>query len=112
MNKWFWIVGTIKEFFEMKRHERRGAIVVLALIAVLLAATCVVRCSRESVKPVPTVDIRQFEAEADSATVIDTKPSSKKKATPKTKRRHSSPKPSKPSKPAPAPRRLDPVPQI
>lgn len=96
----------------MKRHERRGAIVVLALIAVLLAATCVVRCDRDSVQTVPTVDISQFEAEADSTVVINTKPSSKKKATPKTKRRHSSPKPSKPAKPAPAPRRLDPVPQI
>ena len=102
-------MGAVKDFFEMKRHERRGAIVVLALIALLLAATCVVRCSSESSRPVPAVDIRQFEAEADSATVIDAKPSSKKKTAPKTKRRHASPKH---SKPAPAPRRLDPVPQI
>lgn len=96
----------------MKRHERRGAIVVLVLIALLLATTCVMRCHREAATPVPTEDIRQFEAEADSATISSPKPSAKKPASSKKKRRHGSSKPSKPSKPAPAPRRLDPVPQI
>ena len=100
---------TIKEFFEMKRHERRGSIVVLALIAVLLAATFVVRNCHQAEQPVPVVDIRQFEDEADSAVLTVQKPAHKKPATTRKKRRHSAPKP---SKPAPAPRRLDPVPQI
>ncbi len=97
----------------MSRNERRGAIAVLALIAAVLVATCAVRCSREQVPPVPTtVDIRQFEAEVDSSAIRHSGPKHKKPAAPKKKRHPATSKPRKPSKPAPAPRRLDPVPQI
>ena len=102
-------MATIKEFFEMKRHERRGSIMVLVLIAALLVATFVVRNCRGTEQPVPVVDIRQFEAEADSATLTVPKPAHKQPAPARKKRRHKAPKP---PKPAPAPRRLDPVPQI
>lgn len=102
-------MATKKEFFEMKRHERRGTIMVLALIAVLLAVTFVVRNCRGVEQPVPMEDIRQFETDADSTTLMVPKPAHKKPAASRKKRRHAAPKP---SKPAPAPRRLDPVPQI
>ena len=104
-------MGTIKDFFEMTRHERRGAIMVLVIIAALLVATFAVRNCHETVPPVTSVDIRQFEAEADSSNLIPpaTPPKPEKSVTPKKKRRHATPKS---PKPAPAPRRLDPVPQI
>lgn len=93
----------------MTRHERRGAIVVLVFIALLLAATCIARCNREVVPTVPSADIRQFEAESDSSVVTLPAHDRKKPTVKKKRRRHATPKP---SKPAPAPRRLDPVPQI
>ena len=103
------IVAKIKDFFEMKRHERRGSIVVMAIIALILVATCYVRSCRGGDSTLSSVDIRQFEAEADTTTITHPKPEHKKPAAAPKKRRHSSPKP---SKPAPAPRRLDPVPNF
>ena len=105
-------VSGIKDFFEMNRRERRGTIVVLAVIALLLAATVALRCCRADAVPAAVTDIRQLEAEADStADVSSPSPERDKpaKSPSKKKRRPSTPK--KP-KPAPAPRRLDPVPQI
>ena len=99
----------------MTRHERRGAIVVLALIALLLAAICVMRYQRQADVPTDTAAIERFEAEADSSTVVVSKPSTEKVAPPKYKHPKSSPKHSKPAKSpksSPALRRMDPVPQI
>ncbi len=98
-----------RDFFEMTRHERRGAIVILAIIALLLAVTCVSRCHRPTYIMHETEEVMQFEAEVDSSTVEVAKPSPKQR---KGKRRKSAAKPSKPPKPAPSPRRMDPVPQF
>ena len=107
-------MGKVRDYFEMTRHERRGAIVVLALIAAVLAATCLMRSTDETEQlPASTVtDIQQFEAEADSAALVVPKSLPRHPAVQKKKRRPASSQPTRPSKPAPAPRRLDPVPQI
>lgn len=105
-------VGTIKEYFEMSRHERRGAIVVLAIISALLVGTLAVRCNHESVDPSSAVDIRQFEVESDSAALTFPASKPKKPAASRKKHHRASPKSPKSPKPAPAPRRLDPVPQF
>ena len=97
----------------MSRRERRGTIVVLALIAVLLVGTLVVRsCGKDpSVNLVSPDEIEQFEATADSVTITVEKPSKKKKRqhTKRTNQRRSDPKKSRPED---KPRRLDPVPQF
>ncbi len=105
----------IKDFFEMTRHERRGAIVVLVTIALLLAATCFTRCRHRAEVPQQADVIRQFEAELDSSTVDISKPHPEKAARPDGKHRKASPKRSKPAhspKPSPSPRPMEPVPQI
>ena len=96
----------------MKRHERRGSIVMMAIIALILAATCFVRSCRGEDPALSSVDIRQFEVEADTTTITQTEPERKTPAAARKKRRHTSPRPSKPPTPAPAPRRLDPVPNF
>lgn len=105
----------VKDFFEMTRHERRGAIVVLVTIALLLVATCFTRCYRRAEAPQRADVIRQFEAEADSSTVEISKPLPEKATGPKDKRHKASPKHSKPApspKPSPSSRPMEPVPQI
>ena len=101
----------MKELFDMTRHERRGSIVVLVLIALLLALTCVLKCNRGTTQLIQNeaVEMRQFEAEVDSTTVETPKQAPDKPASPKKKRHRATPKPPKSS---PEPRRLDPVPQI
>lgn len=103
----------LKELFQMSRQERRGTIVVLALIAVLLVGTLVVRsCGKDrSGYIVEQDEIEQFEAATDSVTVTVDKPFKKKKQqhTKRTKKHRSTPKKSRPED---KPRRLDPVPQF
>lgn len=104
----------VKEYFEMSRHERRGAIMVLILIALLLVATFAVRSCRQSASPVQDEAlIRQFETEADTTTLMAPHKKSFPKPSPNTPRK-SHPKkkrhPVGPKRP-PAPR-LDPVPQF
>ena len=99
----------IKDFFEMTRNERRGAVAILLVIALLLALTCVARCRRSDTVPTGTDAVRLFEAEVDSSAVEFPKPASKSPKKP----RKSNAKPAKKSpKPSPAPRRMDPVPQF
>ena len=107
-------MSRIKEYFEMTKHERRGAIMLLALIAMLLVATFAVRSCRQSASPVQDEAlIRQFETEADTTTLMaphkksfpKQDPNTPMKSVPKKKRHPVDPKPS------PA-RRLDPVPRI
>ena len=108
-------VAMIKDFFEMTRHERRGAIVVLVTIALLLAATCFTRCHRRADVPQQADVIRQFEAELDSSTMDVSKPLPEKAASPEGKHHKASPKRSKPAhspKPSPSSRPMEPVPQI
>ncbi len=97
----------MRDLFEMTRRERRGTIVVLALIAVLLAATVAVRSCR------PAQQI-YFPTEELMITDTTTTPVPDKSGRPakhaKTKKHY--PKSPKKSKPSPEPRRLDPVPQF
>ena len=98
----------------MTRRERHGMIAVLVLIAVLLTATVVVRSCRgqEPVETLP-VEMKQFEAEVDSAEATTVAPAQKDRKTPADKpRRSSRRKADKKPKPAPEPRRIDPVPQF
>lgn len=102
----------LKQLFQMSRRERRGTIVVLAAIAVLLAGTQAYRsCVKDTVPPLPATGINQFEAEADSAalTVGRAKKDAKKHHPKRSGSRRKSPKSPQPEKPA---RRLDPVPQF
>lgn len=103
----------LKELFQMSRQERRGTIVVLALIAVLLVGTLVVRsCGKDrSGYIVEPDEIEQFEVATDSVTVTVEKTLKKKKRKhiKRTKQRRSGPKKSRPED---KPRRLDPVPQF
>lgn len=103
-----------KDFLVMTRRERHGMIAVLVLIALLLTATVVVRSCRghEPVEAV-TVDMEQFEAEVDSASATVVTPAQKDRKAPADKpRRPSRRKADKKPKPAPEPRRIDPVPQF
>ena len=96
----------------MSRQERRGTIVILALIALLLIGTLVVRSCGEdwSEDFVESDEIEQFEAATDSVTVTVEKNIKKKQHhTKRTKQRRSGPKKSRPED---KPRRLDPVPQF
>ena len=103
----------MKDFFIMTRNERRGTIVVLALIALILLSTLAVRSCRAEA-PVGLVDsaMVQFESDIDSAHIYVKEPASANKSR-ATKRKSKKKKPSsRPSKPTPAPRRMDPVPQF
>ena len=63
------IMNGLKESFRMSRRERRGTIVILALIAVLLVSTQAVRsCGKDRAVPLQVTEIEQFEADADSVT--------------------------------------------
>ena len=103
----------LKELFQMSRQERRGTIVILALIALLLIGTLVVRSCGEdrSEDIVEPNEIEQFEAATDSVTVTVDKPLKKKNQqhAKRTKKHRSAPKKSRPED---KPRRLDPVPQF
>ena len=99
-----------KGFFDMSRRERRGTIVLLALMVVLLLVSAIVRL-KKSATPAPAVQaaVEAFEAEADSIIITADKPSCHKSE----KKKRSSKRPSpKKSKPSDKPRRLDPVPQF
>ena len=102
----------IKQLFQMSRRERRGTIVILAVIAILLAGTQVYRsCGKDTITPLQATEINQFEAEADTAalTVGRAKKDAKKHHPKRSAPRRKSPKKPRPEKPA---RRLDPVPQF
>lgn len=110
----------IKDFFTMTRNERRGTIVVLVLIALLLAGSVIMRsCHRDvPVVEAQSADLERFDAETDTAQAPAAAPY------PKASRRDSShrsphhrhgkkPKSGGRPKPAkPAPQRMDPVPQF
>ena len=101
------------DFFVMTRRERRGTIVVLLLIAMILISTVAVRSCRSQVpSEIQQADMVQFESSIDSARnqVTKTAPAKKSHAT---KRKSQKKKPSpRPSKPASRPQRMDPVPQF
>ena len=103
----------------MTRRERRGTIVLLVAIALMLAMAVAARCHREQLPDeVNVAEISRFESEVDSARVEEIKPSHRPDSgkTAKKHPRHSSAKPkAKPkSKPKPSrePRPIDPVPSF
>lgn len=105
-------MNDMKGFFKMTRRERRGTIVLLVLLALVMAGTLANRSCRDAVpEDVKTAEMLMFESEIDSSKVTVPK-SQKKKRSPnkKSKKRRtppsSSPKPNKP------PRPIDPVPRF
>lgn len=94
----------------MTKRERRGTIVVLSLIAVILATSLLMRTRRSSAPVAGTdaVTLQAFEAQADSAVVTVNPPVRHKSDKKKSHKRRGAKK----SKPADKPRRLDPVPQF
>lgn len=104
----------MKRFFGMSRNERRGTIVVLALIALVLAAIGAVRVWQPS-PPVPrqVVEQERFDAETDSVLNPALMPAKNDSVRKKPKhhrsaRKHSAKKPASPPPPAP----VNPVPQF
>ena len=105
-------MSSLKQLFQMSRRERRGTIVILAAVAVLLAGTQVYRsCVKDTVPPLQATEINQFEVEADTTTLTVgyAKKDAKKHHPKRSSSRRKSPKGPRPEKPA---RRLDPVPQF
>ena len=96
----------------MTRHERRGAVAILVMIALLIAVTCATRCYRPAAAPTDIDSVLLFESEADSSTVEVSKPAPKTHKDKRHKSAQKRPKPSKSPKPSPSPRRVDPVPQF
>ena len=96
----------------MSRRERRGTIVILAAVAVLLVGAQVYRsCVKDTITPIPATGINQFETETDTTTLTVgyAKKDAKKHHPKRSSSRRKSPKGPRPEKPA---RRLDPVPQF
>lgn len=104
MSKW-------SDYFGMTRRERRGTIVILALMALVMAGGAVFRqCAPRPEVEVMQADIERFEQQLDSMQQ-STQPAGKPaKAPASTRKRHK--KPSHSPKSPQQQRRLDPVPQI
>ena len=100
MNKW-------QDFFAMTRHERKGALALLALLALVLLVTALFKwCAPTEHVPTPQADVEQFRQQIDS--LQPAVPASKQPAKPKKRRLAPAQRPTAP----PQQRRLDPVPQI
>lgn len=100
------------KMWSMTRHERRGTIVILVLIALLLGATVMVRSCRDDTVTT-TTDVQRFQQEVDSVAKAGKPtdaPHGKPSKTTKSKR-HRARKPERPKTP-PKPRPVDPVPQF
>ncbi len=101
----------LKELFEMTRRERRGTIVLLVLMSVIITVTSIV-CNRKDDLPQTAAlsAVEAFEAQADSTGLAEQQlaPHKSDKKRKPSKRRAA--KKSKPS--SDKPRRLDPVPQF
>lgn len=105
-------MSSLKQLFQMSRRERRGTIVILAAITVLLVGSQVYRsCVKDTIAPLPATEINQFETETDTTTLTVgyAKKDAKKHHPKRSSSRRRSPKGPRPEKPA---RRLDPVPQF
>ena len=102
-------MGKWQDFFAMTRHERRGTIALMALIALVLAVTALLRfCAPAPQVEVQHDDIEQFEQQID--TIQPSAPHHEKRKKPAASRKRH--RPAKQPKSPPQPRRLDPVPQI
>lgn len=102
----------MKEFFVMTRRERRGTIVVLLLISLLLISIVTVRsCKTEVPVEAQEAAMVQFEKEIDSVRMTENVNSKKPRAIRHKAKKKKKPSPG-PAKSSPAPRRMDPVPQF
>ena len=102
-----------KDFISMTRRERRGTVVVLLLIALLLVGSVVIRsCRPDEEYRLNDVEIQQFEESIDSARITETKHVKKHRNDSAKHKRHHRRSASKKSKPASEPRRMDLVPQF
>lgn len=108
----------MKDFFTMTRHERMGSIVILMAIALLLVASLAMRtCGTDEANQVDVVEMKAFEAEADSAVAAYSNHNGqsrhkhdkeKKSRKPRAAKKKDRPR----NKPDPVPRKVDPVPQF
>ena len=109
----------IKDLLTMTRRERQGTIALLAVIALLLVVTLAVRsCRQEPSAEPPRVEVQQFEAEVDTVDATVKEKAAKQQAGPSNQQADPSKRSlkrfrhPKRTKPAHAPRPLDPVPGI
>ena len=100
----------IKDYLTMTKRERQGTIALLAVIALLLTVTLLVRSCRHAPEvQTQQVEMRQFEADVDSAAVsVPDKASKHRDHAPK--RAVRPPRRPGKSKPSPTHRPMDPVP--
>jgi hypothetical protein len=105
----------MKGLLDMTRRERRGTIVLLAAIALMLVVAFAARCHHEVVpEAVNDAEISRFETQVDSVQAEPLKPSypsdtmKSTKTTKKRSRRAAAKKP----KPTREPRPVDPVPSF
>lgn len=105
-------MSNTKDFWQMTRRERRGSIVVLVFIAVLLAATAAVRSCRTG-EVTPVEHLQRFEQQIDSSSIDteDHKSAPEKKRKAPAERRKPKSKPVK-QKPKREPLPMEPVPQF
>jgi len=102
----------MRDFFDMTRHERRGTIVLLVIIAVILLSTLAVRsCKTDVPTDAHEAALIQFESEIDSARVDDTTAVPQRPRHAKRKVRKKK-QPTRSSGTSPQPRRVDPVPSF
>ena len=103
----------MKGLLDMTRRERRGMIVLLVAIALMLVVTVAARFHRDNALDdvdVNVADISRFEAEVDSARTVELKPSHPTDSVKSNKKRTRRPSAKPKSKPAREPRPIDPVP--
>ena len=101
----------MKGLLDMTRRERRGMIVLLVAIALMLVVTVATRFHRDNaLDDVNVADISRFEAEVDSARSVELKPSHPRDSVKSTRKRTRRPSAKPKSKPAREPRPIDPVP--
>lgn len=107
-------MGTGKDLFAMTKRERRGTIVVLLVIAILLILSFALKRSKPSVPDdVKESEMLQFEAEVDSVRVIPNSHKAKPKPSAEKGKVHKKrKKPTREQKPKTRPRNVDPLPQF
>ena len=101
-----------RKLWQMTKRERRGTIVVLVVIALLLGMALTVRYCREE-PVVETAELQRFRSEVDTVAVPE-KPTKSHKTTTGKKRAPKHKKQPKRDKPKPSapPRPIDPLPQF
>ena len=104
-------MSDLKQLFQMSRRERRGTIVLLALMAMLITVSFVIGSRKEHVPQADNVDkLELFDAQTDTVKYTVEKNVREKSGKKRHATKRRAPKKSKPS--SDKPRRLDPVPQF